>query len=155
MQQLQIEQRRDPAAVEAILRSLPQWFGDEQAIRNYVDAARRLDSFLAMDAGTVVGVALVERHFAESAELALIAVYPDRRGEGLGRALVDAAAVSAESGGAKLLQVRTVGPSFEDEGYAQTRAFYRTLGFLPVQEFTGIDWDGPTLILVKVLGSQG
>lgn len=151
MSTLEIERRQDPAAVDRILRSLPGWFGIEEAILNYVDSASRRDSFLAVMRGEVVGVALVDRHFPESAELALIAVHASRRGAGIGASLVTAVEEALVSDDCGLLQVHTVGPSFEDNAYAQTRAFYIRSGFLPLQEFNRIDWDGPTLVLVKPL----
>jgi hypothetical protein len=52
-----------------------------------------------------------------------------------------------------MIEVHTVGPSFMDPGYAKTREFYLSLGFVPLQEFRGIDWDGPTLVLAKALAS--
>lgn len=149
----EIERRQDPAAVDRILRSLPGWFGIEEAIRNYVESASRLDSYLAVAGGEVVGVALADHHFPESAELALIAVHASRRGAGIGAALVDAVEEGLISVDCRLLQVHTVGPSFEDDAYARTRAFYRRSGFLPLQEFDRIDWDGPTLVLVKPLAT--
>lgn len=148
---LQIEHRADPDAVRRILSSLPDWFGIPEAIDEYVVQAGVLDSFLATDGRVVQGVALMEQHFPQSAELALIAVDPQVRGTGVGRLLVEAVESHAASSGCRLLEVHTVGPSYEHDGYAQTRAFYKALGFIPVHEFTGIDWDGPTLVLVKPL----
>lgn len=149
---MEIAGRRDPAAVERILRSLPTWFGIEEALVAYAKRATIADeSFVALVDDEVVGVALVERGLPETAELALIAVHADHRGDGIGRALVDAAATWAGFAGASLLEVHTVGPSHADDGYAATRAFYRSCGFLPVREVEGLDWDGPTLILVLPL----
>ena len=37
------------------------------------------------------------------------------------------------------------------EGYARTREFYLAQGFVAINELQRIDWDGPTLILVKPL----
>lgn len=86
MTAIKIERRQDPAAVDRILHSLPDWFGIEEAIGNYVESASRRDSFLAVMDGEVIGVALVDRHFPESAELTLIAVQAGRRGAGIGAA---------------------------------------------------------------------
>lgn len=149
---IRIDRRADPVATERILRSLPQWFGIEDALNHYVQTASIHDSFLAVDAEEVVGVALVNRHFPQSAELSLIAVHADFRGRGAGSALVDAVANTLRAEAVSLLQVHTVGPSFEDAGYRETRAFYESCGFLPLQEFDGLEWDGPTLISVKVIG---
>ena len=146
-----IEERRDPIVVEAILRSLPQWFGIDSAIETYVADAARLDSFLAVSGGRAIGVALVRRRFVESAELALMAVDAGHRGRGIGRRLVEHVVEVLRRDSVALLQVRTVGESFVDDGYAQTRAFYRALGFLPLQEIDGLEWDGPTLVMVLPL----
>ena len=147
-----VRRRSDPDGTERILRSLPAWFGIEEAIESYVQLASMQDSYLVIDAdGSTVGVALVERHFPESAELTLIAVHADHRGAGHGRRLVGAVEAVLRSEGCQFLEVHTVGPSFEDEGYSQTRAFYRALGFVPMHEFDGLDWDGPTLVMIKHL----
>ena len=106
------------------------------------------------ESGEVVGVALVRRHFPTSAELHLIAVRGDQHGRGLGRALVEAAERDLRDAGVRILQVHTVGPSREDPFYARTRGFYERLGFTPLQELDRIDWDGPTLVLVKPLGGE-
>ena len=148
---VEIDRRQDPAAVDRILRSLPDWFAIEEAVVNYVESAWRRDSFLAIIDGEVVGVALVNRHFPESAELSLIAVQVNHRGKGVGSALVYAVSMSLVVEGCLLLQVHTVGPSFEDDAYAKSRAFYRRAGFLPLQEFERIDWDGPSIVMVRPL----
>lgn len=148
---LHVERRADPVAVRRILEALPDWFGIPEAIDEYVRQASLLESFLALDEGAVCGVALVKRHFPESAELALIAVDPGLRGSGIGRRLVQSVEDDLAAQGCRLLEVHTVGPSYEHDGYAETRAFYEALGFLPMHEFTGLDWDGPTLVLVKPL----
>lgn len=149
---LSVQRRSDPLATERILRSLPAWFGIEEAVASYVEKSTILDSYLAEEAdGTVVGVALYERHFTESAELALIAVHADHRGQGHGRRLVEMGEATLRAQECEFLEVRTVGPSFDDAGYAATRSFYRALGFSPMHEFDGLDWDGPTLIMIKRL----
>ncbi|MFV0320399.1 MAG: GNAT family N-acetyltransferase [Microbacterium sp.] len=146
-----IHQQSDPTGTERVLRSLPNWFGIEEAIQSYVDMATRLESHIATINGETVGVALVERHFAESAELALIAVHAEHRTSGIGRRLVESVEKSIQNDGCRFLEVHTVGPSYQDEGYAATRAFYQAVGFTPMHEFEKLDWDGPTLILIKSL----
>ncbi|MHA7271456.1 GNAT family N-acetyltransferase [Arthrobacter sp. HLT1-20] len=151
MPDIEIQRRQDPSAVDRILRSLPEWFGVEEAIEGFTVSASRQESFLAVVNDLAVGVALLVRHFEESAELTLIAVDANQRGGGVGKALLDALESVLIVDGCQLLQVHTVAPSFEDAAYSQTRAFYLKAGFLPVQEFDRIDWDGPTLVMVKPL----
>jgi GNAT superfamily N-acetyltransferase len=148
---VQVVRRADPPAVAGLLASVPEWFGIAGANAQYVADAGRLPSYLAVDGDEVVGVALLAEHFPESRELHLLAVRRDRHREGIGRALVEAVASDLGEAGVRLLEVHTVGPSHEDEGYARTREFYRALGFVAMNELQRIDWSGPTLILVRPL----
>jgi GNAT superfamily N-acetyltransferase len=146
-----VVRRSDPAAVSALLASVPEWFGIPEANASYVADAARLPSYLAVDDGEVVGGALVAEHFAGSRELHLLVVRRDRHRQGIGGAIVAAVVADLRAQGVRLLEVHTVGPSREDEGYARTREFYLSVGFVAMNELQRIDWNGPTLILVKPL----
>ena len=148
-----IVQRTDPEAVERLLRALPDWFGIEQALRQYVEEARTKPTYLAVDNGTtdVVGALLITRHFAESAEMHLLAVDPQHHRRGIGTALARRFEDDMRADGVRLLAVKTLGPSFPDESYAQTHAFYRAIGYLPLEELLAFWDEEPCLILVKPL----
>lgn len=78
-----IAARRDPTGVERVLRSLPEWFGIEEAIQQYVrDAAD--PAYESLD--RCVGVALISRHYPEAGELYLIAVDAVHRRAGVSAA---------------------------------------------------------------------
>jgi ribosomal protein S18 acetylase RimI-like enzyme len=150
-----------PETVDRLLRTLPDWFGIESSNIGYVEAARTLPTYLAWRAAgqeqvaavEPAGVLLAERHFPTAAEIHLVAVQPDQHRRGAGRALVQALERDLVADGVRLLEVKTLGPSFPDEGYQRTRRFYAGLGFEPLEEITGL-WPGnPCLIMVKVLGS--
>ena len=151
--QIDVGHGRSGTDVRRVLEALPDWFGDPDAIDAYVVDAEsdRYDSLLASDGTQVLGVALVHRHFPEAAELHLIAVAPEAQGRGIGRLLVERVSADLAASGCAVLSVHTVGPSFDHEPYARTRRFYGRLGFLPLEEHTGLDWAGPTLILVRPL----
>jgi GNAT superfamily N-acetyltransferase len=138
-------------AIEAILASVPEWFGIPEAIAQYVADAARLPSYLAVDGDEVVGAALLAEHFSASRELHLLAVRRDRHRQGIGRLLVEAVVADLSADGVRLLEVHTVGASHESEAYAGSRVFYEAVGFVPMNELQRIDWDGPTLILVRPL----
>lgn len=150
---IDIIEHRDGDAVRRILEALPEWFGIPEAIDSY--AADAVDgsygSLMAIADGEPVGVLLTRRHFPESAEIHLMAVHPDVRGTGIGRRLVERVVDDLSADDCKLLSVHTVGPSFENAPYAQTRAFYTRMGFLPLEEHDDLEWPGPTLILVRAL----
>jgi len=148
--------RIDPVTVERLLRSLPEWFGIEQSILEYVEDARTMTTYLAAPAGEhqqPVAAMLVTRHFPESAEIHLMAVTPDHHRRGIGRALLRELERDLAAEGVSLLQVKTLGPAHPDRHYERTRAFYTAMGFLPLQELPNL-WPGnPCLIMVKHLSA--
>jgi len=133
-----------------ILRSLPDWFGIEAAILDYEREIDRLPTFLAKADGAVVGFLSLKQHNPFSMEIYVMAVRQEAHRRGIGRVLVEAAETHARSLGIEYMQVKTLGPSRPNEGYAHTRAFYETLGYRPLEEFKQI-WDenNPCLVLVK------
>ncbi|WIB65787.1 GNAT family N-acetyltransferase [Curtobacterium sp. MCBD17_040] len=150
---IEVVEGRSASDTRRILEALPDWFCDPAAIDNYVEATDdpRYESMVAISPTGPVGIALSRRHFHEAAELHLIAVDPGARRSGVGRSLVERVASVLAADGCSLLSVHTVGPSFQNEPYAHTRAFYRSVGFTPLEEHDGLDWPGPTLILVRPL----
>lgn len=142
---------RNAAAVERLLDTLPDWFGVPSANAEYVASAERLPTYLAWEEGVVVGALLLDTHFATTSEITLLLVDPAWHRRGVGRALVAAAEEDLIAEGMALLEVKTLGPSSDHEGYAGTRAFYQALGFLPVEELHGVWPHDPCLILVKPL----
>jgi N-acetylglutamate synthase-like GNAT family acetyltransferase len=135
-----------------ILRLLPDWFGIEAAILNYEREIESLPTFLARNEDRVVGFLSLKQHTPYAAEIYVMAVHPEARRGGIGRAMVASAEAHARGLGIEYIQVKTLGPSRPDKGYAQTRAFYEAMGFRPLEEFNQIwDKDNPCLILVKRL----
>jgi GNAT superfamily N-acetyltransferase len=135
-----------------ILRLLPDWFGIEDAIINYGREIESLPTFLAKTEDRVIGFLSLKQHTPYSAEIHVMAVHPKAMRGGIGRALEESAEAYARGLGSEYMQVKTLGPSRPDEGYARTRAFYEALGFRPMEEFSQIwDKDNPCLILVKRL----
>lgn len=139
--------------VARLLAGLPDWFGMSEANAGYAEAAERLAAWTARDErGRLAGVLLVRHHFPTAAEVHLMAVRAESRGQGIGTALLDAAEGSLRADGVRLLQVKTLGPSSAHEPYAETRAFYQARGFEPLEELDLWGPDEPCLIMVKRLG---
>jgi ribosomal protein S18 acetylase RimI-like enzyme len=139
-------------AVAALLDDLPEWFGIEASVQAYIEAARTLPGVAAIAGDEVVGVCLIRRHTDVAAEIELLAVRRDLHRSGIGRQLLQRAESDLAAEGIRLLQVKTFGPSGDSVEYERTRAFYRSCGYLPLEERTDI-WDpeNPCLISVKPL----
>ncbi|MCQ1955182.1 GNAT family N-acetyltransferase [Arthrobacter sp. zg-Y826] len=132
---------------------MPEWFGQPDSNAEYIDAARTKETWTVRDAGgSVVGVTLVDRHFPHVAEIHLTVVDRTAHGSGVGTAMLAAIEAEAISRGASLLEVKTLGPSHPDSGYARTRHFYEKGGFLPLEETDLWGEATPCLIMVKPLG---
>jgi GNAT superfamily N-acetyltransferase len=140
------------AACEPILRSVPEWFGCEESIVEYVEAIEQMPTVLAMHGDQVIGFMSIEQHFPSSAELHVLAIRPEWHRKGVGRALLDASETHAKRMGARFLQVKTLSPRREDKHYARTRLWYEAMGFTPLTEFLKL-WgeDLPCWQYIKVL----
>jgi GNAT superfamily N-acetyltransferase len=137
---------------EQVLRALPQWFGMEVGILNYMRKADSLPSFVGYLGHEAVGLALVVRHFEHSAELDLMAVLPEHHNRGVGRAMLVALERWLASLGVRFLQVKTLAESCVNADYEKTRRFYLAVGFEPLEELPTVwDTDNPCLILIKHL----
>ena len=93
----------------------------------YLDGTATQERWFVVEAPVASGVAYAapERMTDGCWNLLLIAVHPDRQGQGLGRALMTHAERVLAATGARLLLVETSGlPAFK-----QTRGFYRHLGY--------------------------
>jgi len=139
------------AARGRITRGRPDWFGIESAIVHYVEQIRVLPTLVADDAGMVAGFLSIRNHNPHASEIYVMAVRSDRRGRGIGRALVEAAESSVRQRGVRLLQVETLAPSKPSESYAQTRVFYERLGFIALEENSLRGEETPCQIRVKPL----
>ena len=143
-----------PEDVARLLATVPEWFGQSKSNDEYIEAARTKETWTVRDSeGRVVGVTLVDRHFPHVAEVHLTVVDRSVHGAGVGTAMLSAIEAAAFKQGVKLLEVKTLGASHPDAGYARTRHFYEKWGFLPLEE-TSLWGDGtPCLIMVKPLPS--
>lgn len=138
--------------VERILRSLPEWFGLEESLRDYVQDTSIHPTFVATVAEAVCGFVTIKQHFPTSAEIHCIAVEASSRGQGMGQALVRHAQAWVAGQGVRFLQVKTLAESHPSPAYAQTRAFYLGMGFVPLEVFYGL-WSpqSPCLQMIKQL----
>ncbi len=135
-----------------IIRSLPAWFDLEEAIIYYSTQIDYLPTWLAYETERVIGFLSLKQHTPYSAEVYVMGVLTQSHRKGIGRALIDQAQIWMKNQGVEYLQVKTLGPSDNDESFARTRAFYESMGFRPLEEIKQI-WgeENPCLILIKRL----
>lgn len=140
------------ADVERILRTLPRWFGIEEALLMYVADSAAKPTFAAEIDGQLVGFITLTQHFPEAWDVHCIAVAAGNRNGGVGTALLERAERYAAEQGARFLQVKTVAHTSPSPEYAETRKFYEAKGFTPLEIFPNL-WHpkNPALQLIKAL----
>lgn len=146
----------DAEACDAVVLTLPYHFGNEGGRAECAHAVRAQGGLVAVEEGEVVGFLTLQRHDPRSAEITWMAVRADRRRHGIGKRLIERAARDLAREGVELLSVLTLAESEPEEretdNYADTRRFYRALGFVPLRELSLESWDDRAVILAKILG---
>jgi ribosomal protein S18 acetylase RimI-like enzyme len=144
---------RKASITNEVLRSLPEWFGIESAIVEYVEAVREKYFLTAEQGSDIAGFIAIGETSEFAGEIFLIGVKKEYQGTGTGTLLVQSAEHYLKKEGKPFLSVKTLGPSHDDLNYAKTRRFYRHAGFYPLEEIKEI-WGekNPCLIMIKHLG---
>jgi GNAT superfamily N-acetyltransferase len=143
---------RRAADCEAVLRSLPRWFGIEDALLMYARDSATMPTFAIEQRERLLAFVTLHQHFPQACEIHCIAVAADARGQGLGGRLLRHAEHWAQAQGVRFLQVKTVADSSPSPEYAETRRFYAAMGYTPLEVFPTL-WSphNPALQMVKLL----
>jgi N-acetylglutamate synthase-like GNAT family acetyltransferase len=137
-----------------VIRSLPEWFGYPGALEGVASALESQDGFAVVEDGVVAGFVLLQRAYDESLEITYLAVRLDRHRGGLGRSLLHAVGERAIREGIASVCLLTLGPSSGSLGYAETVAFYVSMGFWRVKELYLSAWQGAPTLLMAAPASQ-
>lgn len=137
---------------EKVLRGLPDWFGIEKALLDYVEGVAELPFWAAMDGDACVGFVAVKIHHGHTGDIYVLGMLPDYHRQGIGRKLMEAADLFFKENGCKYVIVKTLSELAESEHYELTRQFYLRVGFEPLITLTEMwDEENPCLIMIKKL----
>lgn len=137
-----------------ILRSLPNWFGIESAIIEYVNDVKKLRTWKIELNNEVVGFIALNEHSHYAAEIHVMGILQQHHSKGLGKQLIQEIESILFLEGFKYLTVKTLSAKRPDEYYDKTRAFYLKMGFTVLEEFKNL-WseENPCLMLIKMIQS--
>ncbi|NLP33703.1 MAG: GNAT family N-acetyltransferase [Clostridiales bacterium] len=137
---------------KSILSELPEWFGNEQSLLNYAESVKGKAFYCAYDRDKAIGFISLKFNNLYTADIYVMGILKNYHRKGIGKQLVEAAEQYIKTKGFKLFMVKTLGESSDYELYKNTRKFYKSVGFYPLEEFKEI-WgeDNPCLIMVKSL----
>jgi N-acetylglutamate synthase-like GNAT family acetyltransferase len=144
----------DATSCDAIILSLPEFFGHEGGRADCAAAVRSQSGWVAESDGRVIGFATWQPRTAEAAEITWMAVHRDHRHTGAGTAIVERLAADLTARGFRLAFAMTSAahkqPVPGPDPYDDTRRFWVRRGFLPLTELDIWDTD-IALILVRPL----
>jgi len=133
-----------------ILRSLPNWFGIEDAITDYVNKTQSMPFWAAYIKDAPVGFITIKNHNQYTSEVYVMAVLSEYHRQGIGKQLIKQCENFSKKNGMEYLTVKTLDKSVHSESYEKTRNFYLAIGFRPLEVFPLLwDKDNPCLFLVK------
>lgn len=138
---------------ESVLLTLPEWFGNPNARNAYVHRIESLPTFTAWEAETLIGFIAVAIPFPRSAELYVLAVRNGWHRKGIGTRLYHQVEAELQKQEISFVQVKTLSPRAGNPYYARTFAFYRHLGFTPLEDSDAI-WGEttPCMQLIRHIG---
>ena len=135
-----------------ILRALPEWFGIESSIIDYVAQVQSMPFFAAYDEEKAVGFIALKIHNIYTAEICVMGVLQEYHRQGIGKMLVEKCEQYCVNSNMKYLTVKTLDESRECNSYQKTRLFYLSLGFKPLEVFPLLwDEDNPCLFMAKYI----
>jgi ribosomal protein S18 acetylase RimI-like enzyme len=133
-----------------ILWSLPEWFGIEEAIREYTEAAKELLFVKATLYGKVVGFVAVKVNYGINADLYVLGMYKEFHRNGIGTRMVDFINAYCRRNNIPFMSVKTLSERHPDKNHTNTRTFYEKSGFRSFEEFPTL-WGeaNPCLYMIK------
>ena len=145
------DDQQKQAIARRILEALPVWFGIPESREEYIRESGGMPFFAANEGEDVLGFMALKETSPYTCEIYVTGVKKRVHRCGAGRAMFAAFEDFAREHGYRFVQVKTVAPGHYPE-YDATGAFYRSVGFLPLEVFPTL-WDecNPCMILVKAL----
>jgi len=132
------------------LRALPNWFGVEASIVDYVEQVKTMPLFAAFDCSNPVGFVAIKVHYPNAAEVCVMGVMSEYHRQGIGKMLMKCCDEYCMNNGIEFLTVKTLDESRESKSYEKTRLFYQSVGFKPLEVFPLLwDKDNPCLFMAK------
>jgi len=134
-----------------VLLDLPEWFGIPESAEEYIRESGNMPFFAAIEGADVLGFMALKETSPYACEIYVTGVKKRVHRCGAGRAMFSVFEEYARARGYHFVQVKTVAPGHYPE-YDATVAFYRGVGFLPLEIFPAL-WDenNPCMVLVKTL----
>jgi len=137
---------------ERILRALPNWFGVEESIIDYVKTTKEMPFYAVYNGSEPVGFVAIKIHNRYTAEVCVMGILKEFHRKGIGSLLIRKCEQFCIENDMEFLTVKTLDESRISKSYEKTRLFYVSMGFRPLEVFKTI-WDesNPCLFMAKYI----
>ena len=135
-----------------ILRKLPEWFGIEESIQEYVNTVYKYPFWAAFDKDNCIGFFSGKIHYNRTGDIYVCGIDPEYHGKGIGTLLYKELENYFIRNACDYVIVKTLSEKNADTNYAKTRNFYKKIGFKELLTLTEMwDTNNPCLIMIKNL----
>ena len=140
---------------DEILRALPDWFGIEASIVDYIEQVKAMLFYAAFSDNKTIGFAAIKNHNPFTSEIYVMGLLEEYHRQRIGRRLIETCEEYCRENRMEFLTVKTLDASRENESYERTRLFYQAVGFRPLEVFPLL-WDeyNPCLFMAKRVAEQ-
>ena len=137
----EVTDRKEKSCIaRLVLEDLTDWFGITESRERYISDSEQQTMFASFgEDGNAEGFVCLKPTGKDTAEIAVIGVLRNKRGQGIGKALFAAARQSVAESSYSFLQVKTVQMGRYRE-YDETNLFYLSLGFKEFEVIPDL-WD--------------
>jgi len=137
---------------DKVLRALPDWFGDESGIVDYVEESANLPFWAVFDKGECIGFLAAKAYNALHIGLYVMGIMTEYHRISIGKGLFNTFQNYCLNNGYAYMSVKTLDFSCDYEPYNKTRKFYEAMGLQPFEVLKTLwDEDNPCLIMIKDL----
>lgn len=135
-----------------IAKKSPDFF-DEEGLKRIEKETKEHLLYGAYLGEEIVGFVTYKEINSDTVEMSWLGVLPEKRGAGVGTRLVNES-LNDLSSKYKVCEVKTLSDIDQYEPYKKTRAFYKNIGFIPIETINPYPgWgDNPCQIFVKFIG---
>jgi ribosomal protein S18 acetylase RimI-like enzyme len=135
-----------------ILRKLPEWFGNEKGIQDYVNTVQKYPFWAAFDNDNNIGFFSGKIHYNRTGDIYVCGIDPEYHGKGVGTLLYKELEKYCVKNNCEYIIVKTLSEIAGYKYYLKTKKFYAKMGFNELITLTEIwDEENPCLIMIKNL----
>jgi ribosomal protein S18 acetylase RimI-like enzyme len=135
-----------------ILRKLPEWFGIEESLLEYVNTVYKYPFWAAFDNNNCIGFFSGKIHHNRTGDIYVCGIDPNYHRKGIGTLLYKELEKYCIKNECEYIIVKTVDEIDINKSYGKTVKFYKSIGFKELITFPEV-WDknNPCLIMIKKL----